>query len=101
MSNRDVSDCMKPCSLATIILRFAAIWLILSALVTGIEEIMLATSLAGIPVFSGDQGPLTEFILGRKQVGPILTKSTITAIVGVLIYIWSKPLGKLIARDLP
>lgn len=91
---------MKPSSFVTIILRFTAIYLFVSGILTG----------AGSAVLSSVFAQPTSTTLGATLIqmntpfsgliGIQLGTAVISVVAGVLLYLWSHHLGRLIARGL-
>ena len=81
---------MKPSSLATIILRFIALYLFLSGLLAGLSPVFFSIALAQPSSAAPFPG------LASLQLA-IAASSVVAAIV---LWIWSRALGRLIARGL-
>lgn len=84
---------MKPASLATLLIRFTSIYLIIYSIFSSIVPIITAS------VFSGaNQMQSFGFVSGLFRLQMVVVVGTI--IVAILLYIWSGALGRLIAKGL-
>lgn len=88
---------MKPSSLATILLRFVALYLIVHGAFSLVVPTILTQLVPNSAVTVGG-------VLATSAWGGILqiqlAMAALWAIVGILLYLWSHTLGRLIARGL-
>jgi hypothetical protein len=93
---------MKPHSLATIFFRFIALFLIVSGISSSLGPLILSV------VFAPATGSSATFGAASIQmnspfagmIGIQLAIAAVFIVGGILLYVWSLPLGKLIARGL-
>lgn len=91
---------MKPYSFATIILRFIAIHLFVSGILTGLGSAFFSSVFAqpASATLGATQiqmnTPFTEFV------GLQLAIAVICPVAGIILYIWSRSLGRMIASGL-
>lgn len=91
---------MKPSSLATIILRFIVIYFLLSGLLAGLGPAFVSIAFTqpsstalGLAPFQS-RGPFS----GLASLQLIL--AAISIVAAIILWIWSRPLGRVIARGL-
>jgi hypothetical protein len=91
---------MKPASFAAIILRFLAIYLIFSALVAFGGSLLLSNPFAPTlpPEFGAGQGKVDAMFATLS--GFQFKIAAVALVSGVLLYVWSAALGRMIAAGL-
>lgn len=94
---------MKPYSFATIIIRFLALYLIIAGLLTGLVPLFFSAVFAN--AFSSSSATLGAMSVQMNSpfagiVGLQFAIAAIEIVGGILLYIWSRPFGRLIASGL-
>lgn len=88
---------MKPYSFATIVIRFIAIYIFIAGLFSGLGPLFLSAAFS-TATFGPTQIQMNTPFSGL--IGLQLSIAAVSIVVGVLLYIWSRPLGKVIASGL-
>lgn len=90
---------MKPHSLATIIIRFIALYFILAGIFSTLGSKLLSLTFSSASPF--EAGPIqVQQTMITGVFGIQLAFGILSVIAGILLCVWSLPLGKLIARGL-
>jgi hypothetical protein len=93
---------MKPCSLATIIIRFIALFLVVSGILSLLGPLFLSAAFAPSAGSSAALGT-TSIQMNSPFAGLIglqLAIASVSIVAGFLLYVWSRAIGKLIAHGL-
>ena len=89
---------MKPSSLVAVIVRLAAIYLVINGIIRTFFPSMVAMAFTQKSPVVGSQVQVTDVFSGLF--GLQLAIAAITIVVGILLYTWSVPLGRLVARGI-
>ena len=87
---------MKPSSLVAVIARLVAIYLVTNGAVRSLFPSMVEMAFRQKTPAIGSQIQVGDVFSGLF--GLQITIAAITIVIGILLYIWSVPLGRLIAR---